>query len=247
MKNITYVLIMVFVLNCAVAGNAYDDGDFQLWLKGEVSGRVSDSFSVKIEEELRYGDDAGEFYDEETLLLGAYRVNDWLQIGIGYRIIQERKEKEVVTPQTADDGTVTYSSVGDGDHYWQNEERPIGEFVFSKKIAGWSLEDRTRFEWRMKDDGKDDYPRFRNRLKVKSPYKFTDLDINPYAAWEVFYEDKDGLSGSDKLNRHRYCLGASAKLSDNIKCGLYYLFQTDRDGDDWKETNVAGLDVSFSF
>lgn len=247
MNKTAYLLIAALVLNAVVTGNAYDDGDFQLWLKGEVSGKVSDSFSIKIEEEMRYGNDAGELYNEETLILGTHKINDWLKMGIGFRMVQERKEQEVVTPKTTDDGTVSYFPVGDGDHYWQNEECPTGEFVFGKKIAGWGLEDRTRFEWRMKDDGKDDSLRFRNRLKVKSPYKFTALDINPYAAWEVFYEDKDDLSGSDKLDRHRYYLGASASLSERIKCELYYLLQTDRDGDYWKDTNVAGLEIGLSF
>lgn len=247
MKKTTWLLAVTIMLGAAATSQAYDDGDFQVWLKAEASGKITDTLSVKIEEEMRYGDSGSELYDEETLLLGTYTVTDWLKVGLGYRIVQERKEKTVVSQKTASDGTVSYSPVGDGDHYWQNEERPTGELVFRKNIAGWVLEDRTRFEWRMKDDGKDDYLRFRNRIKVKSPYKLTDLGINPYAAWEAFYEDKDGLSSSDKLNRHRYYLGVSAKFSDRIKGGLYYLLQTDRDGDDWKSTNVAGLEIAASF
>jgi len=247
MKKTACLLAVTIMLGATATSQAYDDGDFQFWLKAEASGKISDSLSVKIEEEMRYGDSGSELYDEETLLLGTYTVNDWLKVGLGYRIVQELKYKTVVSPKTGSDGTVSYSPVGDGDHYWQNEKRPTGELVFSKRIAGWGLEDRTRFEWRMKDDGKDNYLRFRNRLKVKSPYKLTSLAINPYAAWEAFYEDKSDLSGSDKLNRHRYYVGVSAKLSDRLKGGVYYLLQTDRDGDDRKNTNVVGLEIAASF
>lgn len=247
MKKTSRVFVATIMLSAVATSQAYDDGDFQVWLKAEASGKVSESIAVRIEEEMRYGDSGSELYDEETLLMGTYTVNDWLKMGIGYRIVQERKEKTVVSPKTASDGTMTYSPVGDGDHYWQNEEQPTGELIFSKKLAGWGLEDRARFEWRMKDDGKDDYLRFRNRIKVKSPYKLTGLAINPYAAWEAFYEDKDGLSSSDKLNRHRYYLGVSAKFTDHINGGLYYMLQTDRDGDAWKNTNVAGLEIAASF
>lgn len=247
MKSKVWLNALAVMLGTAASGLAYDDGDFQVWLKAEASGSLSEKWSVKIEEELRYGDDAGELYDEETLLMGTYKAADWLKVGLGYRIVQERKEKTVVSPKAAADGSISYEPVGDGDHYWQNEERPTAELTFSKKVDGWTLEDRTRFEWRMKDDGKDDYLRFRNRLKVKTPWKITNWEMNPYAAWELNYEDKDGLTGSDKLNRHRYYLGVSGRISDRIKGGVYYMLQTDRDGDDWKNTNVAGLEIAASF
>ena len=166
---------------------------------------------------------------------------------MGYKVVQERKNKTVVTPKTASDGTVTYSSVGDGDHYWQSEERPFGDLVFSTKVAGWKLEDRTRFEWRMKDDGNDAYLRFRNRIKVKSPWKWSSVGINPYAAWEANFEDKDSLSGSDKWDRHRCYIGFGAKLADHLSGGLYYVLQLDRSGDDWNSVNGAGLELSVKF
>lgn len=238
---------MAVLLVAPATSRAYDDGDAQLWLKGSVKGKLGNGISIKIEEELRYGDDGSELYDEETLLIASKSVTDWLKVGLGYRLVQERKNKPVVTPSTSEDGSVSYSNVGDGDHYWQNEQRPTAELVFHKTFEGWKVEDRTRFEWRMKDDGKDDYLRFRNRLKVKSPWKWTDLGINPYAAWEAFYEEKDGLSGSDKLNRHRYYVGISSKLTEHIKGGLYYLWQTDLKGGNWKDTNVAGIEAGISF
>lgn len=247
MKKTAWRLAVIIMIAAAATSQAYDNGDVQTWLKAEATGKITERLSFKIEEEMRYGDNSRELYDEETLLLGTYTVTDWLKVGLGYRMVQERKEKTVRSPKTESDGTVSYAPVGDGDHYWQNEGRPTGELVFSKKMAGWSLEDRARFEWRMKDDGKDDYLRFRNRLKVKSPYKLTDLKINPYIAWEAFYEDKDGISGSDRLNRHRYYLGANAQVTERIKGGLYYLLQTDRDGNDWKTTNVLGLEFTASF
>ena len=247
MKKTIWLSILMIILAAAATGRAYDDGDFQLWLHAKTSGKITDVLSVKVEEEIRYGDDASQLCDEETLLLGVCRVNDWLKVGLGCRFVQERKEKTVVSPKTAPDGTVTYSAVGSGDHYWQNEKRPTADLVFGNNFAGWGLEDRVRFEWRMKDDGKNDYLRFRNRIKVKSPLRLTELKIRPYAAWEAFYEDKDELSGWDKLDRHRFYLGATAKLSDRIKSGLYYLLQRDRAGDDWKQAHVAGVEIAASF
>jgi len=247
MKRILGVLLVTGMLAAPTVSWGYDDGDSQIWLKGGVSGKLGNGLKLKFEQEMKYGDDCSEFFDEETAFAAEYKCTDWLKIALGYKVVQERKNKKVVTPKTADDGTVSYSDIGDGDHYWQNEERPFGDLVFFTKVAGWKLEDRTRFEWRMKDDGKDDYLRFRNRLKVKFPWKMTALAVNPYVAWEAFYEDKDSLSSSDKWDRHRYYVGVSAKLSDHFKGGLYYLLQTDRSGDDWKDTNVVGFEISAIF
>jgi len=247
MKKKVGLLFMTLVLALPLVSFAYDDGDFQLWLKGGSSAKFDNGISVKIEEELKYGDSASEFFDEETAISIAYKVNDWFKAGVGYKVVQERKNKTVVTPKTASDGTVSYSNVGDGDHYWQNEERPFGDLVFSTKLAGWKLEERARFEWRMKDDAGDDYLRFRNRVKVKSPWKLSTLQINPYVAWEAFFEDKDELSGSDKWDRHRCYVGLGTKLSKHIKGGVYYLAQFDLKNDEWKTANVAGLELSINF
>lgn len=246
-KIIAGVIIAAGMIAVPAVTYAYDDGDFQVWLKAEVSGKLENGLIIAAEEELKYGDNASEFYDQETALSVGYAVNSWLKIGVGYKVVQERKNKTVVTPKTASDGTVTYSSVGDGDHYWQNEERPFGDLVFSTKLAGWKLEDRTRFEWRMKDDGGDAYLRFRNRVKAKSPWKWTKFDINPYIAWEANFEDKDGLSGSDKWDRHRGFIGFTMSLYDRLNGGLYYCLQADRSGDDWNKSNVAGFELGVKF
>ncbi len=239
--------LAIVALMTLTGGLRASDNDTQLWLKFYAEGKLGAGFSVKLEEEMRYQDNASELYDEETLLWVGYHVNDWLNVALAYRLVQERKNKPVVTPKTGTDGDVRYADVGDGDHYWQNEQRPTAEVTFKHKLAGWSLDDRVRFEWRMKDDGKDDYARFRNRIRAKSPWKFTDHKINPYLAWETFYEDKDGLSGSDKLNRHRLYAGLGAKLVGPVKGGLYYMMQNDRAGSGWDTLHVAGLELGASF
>jgi hypothetical protein len=223
-------------------------GDTQLWLKFFSEGKLPNGFSASLEEELRYKDDASEFYDEETFLTLKYDVANWLNIGIGQRVVQERKNKSVYTSKKQDDGSLSYSKIGDGDHYWQNEQRPTLDVTLKTKLASWSIDDRNRFEWRMKDDGGDEYLRYRNRLRVKSPWKLTALKLNPYAYGEGFVEDKPGLSGSDKFNRYRLAAGVSAQFAENIKGGLYAMMQSDRGKvSGWDRFGVIGVDMGVSF
>ena len=223
-------------------------GDAQLWLKFFAEGKLPHGFSASVEEELRYQDDASEFYDEESLVMLKCDVNDWLNIGLGHRVVQERKNKPVYTSKKKDDGSVSYTEVGDGDHYWQNEQRPTLDVTLKTKLDSWGIDDRSRIEWRMKDDGGDDYLRYRNRLRVKSPWKLTALKINPYAYGEGFIEDKPGLSGSDLFNRYRLAAGASAELAKNLKGGLYAMMQSDRvSGGGWDRFGVMGIELGVSF
>jgi len=222
--------------------------DTQLWLKFFVEGKLPQGFSVHLEEELRYQDDASEFYDEETLAMLKYDVTDWLNIGLGHRVVQERKNRPVYTSKKQDDGSLSYSKVGDGDHYWQNEQRPTLDLTLKIKLASWRIDDRNRFEWRMKDDGGSDYLRYRNRLRVRSPWKLTALALNPYAYGEGFVEDKPGLSGSDMFNRYRLATGVSVELAKNIKGGLYAMMQSDHaSAGGWDRFGVLGFELGVAF
>ena len=235
-------LALVSVLPCAWGG------DTQLWLKFFAEGKLPNGFAANVEEELRFHDDASEFYDEESFCMLKCDVNDWLNIGLGHRVVQERKNKPVFTSKQKDDGSVSYTAVGDGDHYWQNEQRPTLDVTLKTKLDSWGIDDRSRIEWRMKDDGNDDYLRYRNRLRVKSPWKLTSFKINPYAYTEGYVEDKPGLSGSDRFNRYNLTAGVSAELAKNIKSCLYAMMQSDRaSGGGWDRLGVFGIELGVGF
>ncbi|NCD33929.1 MAG: DUF2490 domain-containing protein [Spartobacteria bacterium] len=251
MKKGTLNKLMIAVAGMVLAGTAsvyaYDDGDNQLWLKFETSGKITDKIGVAIEQEMKWGDGMGEFYDSETLMMASMPVTSWLNVGLGFREVFERKNKSVTAVVSDKNGTITYSPIATGDHYWRQEDRPTADFVFHTKLeSGWKFDDRVRAEYRKKE-GTDGYVRMRNRIRVKSPWKWTELAINPWAAWEANWEDEESLSGGDKWDRHRLYLGVGMKLVGKLKGGVYYCLQKDKSGDDWKDTNVLGLSIGGSF
>ena len=129
-----------------------------------------------------------------------------------------------------------------------DEQRPTLDVTFKTKLDSWGIDDRNRFEWRMKDDGGDDYLRYRNRLRVKSPWKLTAFKINPYAHAEGFIEDKPGLSGGDMFNRYRLTGGVSAEFAKNIKNGLYVSVQSDRSSaGGWDRLGIFGFELGLGF
>ena len=60
MKKIIVLTLIVFI--CANYSFALDDGDFQYWDTESVSFEVNKDWEIKLEEEIRLGDDGGNLY-----------------------------------------------------------------------------------------------------------------------------------------------------------------------------------------
>lgn len=234
------LLFAITIIASAAAAHAYDDGDSQAWIKFGLSGKLLSNVTLKAETEFRYGDDASEYYEEQVVLGADYTAAEWLKIGLAFKEVSSRKNTTTFVEKNVEGETV-YSE--NNDYYWTTEERPFLDLVFSKKLNGWGLEDRVRTEYRMKEK-EDEYFRFRNRIKVKTPWKPTNLNINPYAAWESNYSDKDVDPDWD---RHRFYAGFTFKLYKALKADLYYCLQRDRKGGDWTDVNIGGLGISAAF
>ena len=227
------------VLLCGSAAWAYDDGDWQLFLKAEAGGKTECGLEPKVEQELRYGDDMSEYYYTETYLSLGYKVTDWFKPVLGFAQIYER----VNTARYQESGEA-YSQKSD--HYWKQEQNPRLDLYFSTKLKDWGLEDRVRMEYRNKDDAAN-YMRYRNRIRVKSPWEWTSVKLNPYVAWEMNYEDDSDKEASDRLNRHRLYAGMGAKLGKQWKGGAYYMYEDNKKAGEWTHLNVLGLELAASF
>ena len=214
---------------------AYTDGDSQLWMKFGASGKMDCGVKLAVDEEIRLGDDMKEYYYSETALSASYDVLSFMSLGAGFVECTERKEK------------VLYDSKGNAavDHYFRPEHMPRVEATFKQKVAGWGLDDRLRVEYRMKEDTQD-YFRYRNRIRAKSPWKISPLEVNPYVAYEIFLSDlPDDVDWV--IDRQRFYAGLGMKLMKNLDGGLYYLKQIDWKSGDWVETNVLGVELTASF
>lgn len=232
-------LAVATVLASGVLAFAYDDGDGQMWIKYEAGGKTGCGLEPKIEQELRYGDDMSEFYYTETYLSLGYKVTDWFKPVIGFASIAERENKPI------------YSKSGDvysekSDHSWKQEQDPRIDLYFSTKAMDWGFEDRVRCEYRDKD-GAASYMRYRNRVKITTPWKLSPLAINPYVAWEANYEDDDEKASSDRWNRHRLYAGVGMKFGKQFKGGVYCMNEQNKKAGDWTSINVVGLDLGVSF
>ena len=224
MKVRTQLFFILTALILLLTGHAcfgFDDGDFQYWSAVDFSIDINKDWKFTFEEEFRFGDDAGELYHHYSDLGFVYKgLADWIDVGINYRQIFERKDSE---------------------SEWRQENRPHINITLKGKLFELDLSDRSRFEYRDRQDSKDLW-RYRNKLAIKIPLKFTSLKLQPYLADEVFinFDEED-------FNRNRFYAGITFDLSKNIKGDLYYLRQSSESDGKWNDLNVIGSKVKFLF
>jgi hypothetical protein len=226
-------------LCAALSCRAYDDEDWQTWVKLCGAAGLKGA-AVKTEAESRVFENARQYSEQHLLLIVERPLASWAKAGLGFRGVFARADEDIYTQRSVG-GPPTFARKSD--HYWRREDRPTGEVTFSRTLAKWGFDDRVRLEYRMKE-GEAPYFSYRNQIKARSPWKWTRLEANPYAAWEAFYNNR---ADADTLDRHRLSAGVTARLAERIKGDLYYMRQSDRPQAGWKDANVAGLAFSAGF
>jgi len=213
---------MIFCLSAIVllgggSVSAYDDGDWQYWNREGIEGNISRDLKAKMEVEFRFGDNCSELYHQYSELGLAYRCAGWLDLGLNYRQIYEKK------------GEV-----------WNQENRPHINATLKWGWLGLKFEDRSRLEYRIRE-GKDNIFRYRNKLTVKLP-KINQFKIEPYIAEEPFYD-----FDASEVNKNRVYMGVSFKAVKNLKAGLFYMFEANKKNHSWTNINVQGTTFKCGF
>jgi len=209
----------IFLLILSTPSAAYDDGDFQYWNTEAMAVKINPYWTFCLEEEFRFGDDAGELYHEHTDVGMKYSgFAKWLDVGLNYRGITEKQKGE-----------------------WDYENRIHLNLTLKKTWKDIKLSSNSRLEFRMRHYA-EDKPRYRNKTMMVVPLQWTKHDINPYLADEG-YIDFDAT----EFTRNRVYAGFTGKIIKNIQMDLYYLLEKTKASPDWKETHILGTKIKVSF
>lgn len=217
-KLIFFSLIIGFqIANCA---HAYDNHDFQVWNTDSEEVKLNKFSKLVFEQEFRWADNASEFYYQHYDQGYVYFFNQYFNFGGGLRYIKEKK-----VDKFRDETEPYFMAFG----YWNP--------------AGFNLSDRIRIEYRYYDYQVSSW-RFRNKLDIKFPWKFTKFQIQPMVSDEIFFR----FNGID-LNENRLYAGFAFILTKNLKGEFCYLFRTTKNPGicTWKDTNVLSAKLKLAF
>ncbi len=217
-----YLKHIVIVVACAIAYHACAHDEMNELAKVKAKYKVYEWMSLNGEYEFWRGNDRPRKWN--TLLNVQFKITDWFSIAPGYRYEREVKNKK-----------------------WQHENRALVDLLFAYKLGDWRFDDRLRFELRDKSELQHPYMRYRNRIRVKTPWQWTEYKINPYASWELFLDDRPGSKTKDLWNRNRFEFGVTMKLSEHISCGVFYMFKVKKSDGEWRPSHIPGIEMSFSF
>jgi hypothetical protein len=218
MKRVSFVLIGVALLS-AVKAYAYAGHDFQFWNTDVEEFKINKVSKVALEEEFRFGNNAHEFQYHHYDVGFFYSPEKYLSIAGGYRHVYELKKGK-----------------------FKLENEPYAAASLFCDLARCKLEDRSRLEYRHFDYQADSW-RYRNKITVKLPWKFTAMEIYPFFSDEIFV----GLSDAVQCNQNRFSSGIGMNLTKNVKTEIYYMLQSVKKSEKWGGTNVAGAKLKITF
>ena len=218
-KILSFICISVFcsiiLVRCSFA---YDDGDWQVWQVDSVEGQIAEQWKVKFIEVFKWGDNAKEFYWHSSDLGITYKTCEWFNLGLRYQQIYQKKKTR-----------------------WIEENRPYMDGIFKWQWADFKFSDVNRFEYRIQEENDDGW-RYRNKLMVKFPIKWTKFEIQPYTAEEIFIDFDKG-----ELNGNRIYAGFGMKLIEHLKGDIFYIWENNKKQGDWSSVNIIGAELKFSF
>ena len=214
-------IFVIFGLVCVLSVKAYafDDGDFQVWNTDVQEFKINNDSKIALEEEFRWGDNANKFYYHHYDAGFFYNLKEYLNIGGGYRHVYELKGGE-----------------------FKLENEPYVTATLLWDLKGFKFDDRNRLEYRHFDYQADSW-RYRNKITVKLPWKFTGFEIQPYLSDEIFI----GFAGISELNQNRFSSGLCINLTKNVKSEIYYMLQSTKSSGKWVDANVLGTKLKIAF
>ncbi|MFA5092528.1 MAG: DUF2490 domain-containing protein [Candidatus Omnitrophota bacterium] len=216
------VLVIVWCVFSLGQVYAYDDGDFQIWNTDVEEVQLKKDLKLVLEQEFRWGNNSSEFYYQHYDAGLTYVLDKAWLVGAGYRQIYAR------------------SNV---DTSWQAESSPYAFVTYLTEFAGFKFDDRNRLEYQYYSY-QNDTGRYRNRLTIKAPWKFTKLEIQPFVSDEVFIM----IGNAQGFNQNRLSGGFVFSPLNNFKAEIYYmLLSTKSNSGVWKDYNVLGTKLKVTF
>lgn len=122
---------------------------------------------------------------------------------------------------------------------WIKEQRFELQPTVKWKLGGLKFSDRNRIAYRI-IDGKEKW-RYRNRIKFEKAIKIKNKEISPFISNEFFYD-----FNQNKYNQNRFSVGFSKKISNNTGFDIYYMYRSDKKGEDWPGANIIGTAFKIS-
>lgn len=220
--------ILAILSTSAFSQDPPPEDDVQFWNETSVSfpllkttdeaGKKETKLEGFISGNLRVGQNIRHFTDERIGFGIKYKINKYFSATSSYLYAAEQ----------------AYKGARNG-----YEHRLRFDFEAEKKWKRFSLKDRNRIEYRIRNS-RSDSTRYRNKIQLKLPVKNDGREIvTPFIANEVYYD-----FSKSEWSRNELSGGISKKVHNNLTMELFYMLQNNT-GRVLKRRDVIGLNLKF--
>lgn len=218
-KRTTLLIVLLICLSaCFFVPKVFAENSFEYWNVTGADWEFYKDLKLDVAQEFRFATDGRGFYRTNTDVgLGYSGLTKYLDLGFTYRFILDRTAGA-----------------------WLAENRIHMDATPKISLYGFDLSSRNRFEYRSRNRQFDGW-RYRNKFKIKLPWKLTRFEMQPYVA-EEFYIDFH----EQKLSRNRIYSGIDFQICKYLAGRIYYIWQIDN-RDHWDTANIFGTDLKISF
>ena len=208
------------------------ESDWQFWFDQAVGKDFSEKSSIRGAQSFRYSFDSGQLATYYLEAGYTHHPRKWLDLAVSFRQQYDRR----------------------GDR-WMEENRPFGDITLRWKTKPVTLSDRSRFEYRMREDQADVF-RYRNKVTVQRNRSLLREDMKPYVSAEGFVDEGLDLRERDrvrlaigiKTDPEKHLLRFVRALPGRTLAMDYYVMtqRTEKD-DQWVNEYIAAVQLGVHF
>jgi hypothetical protein len=202
-RNILLFCIWVFSILQITSGYSQNN-DFQSWNSIEIEKKVTNDFSLSIEEELRFSNNSTSFNESHTNISGYYSFNKILKAGLGYRYSFTRD---------IEDGNVL-------------SHRVLGDVFLKYKFSDFifSFRELIQCDWQgEKTSPTASYPELYLRHKFQIKYNVPKVALFPFIEAEFFQSMNNPVKNN--IDKYRLTGGFEYKFENRLAISIFYRYQ----------------------
>lgn len=208
MKYIKQTFLLLLAIAWTAPNLVGQQSDFEVWLKAGIKYKVNDRWSLDLEEQIRFDDDANALKNYHTELGVKFEINTFLDLLLATRYI------------TRNDNQGNRQGLEDHFRY----QLGLG---LKHEINQFELKHRLLYQHRNEVDlseAEGDIPRQYFRWRSGATYKIKDWKYDPQFSAEYFGAMNKTEAGID--NSVRFTIGTERKYKKVGEFGIFYRYET---------------------
>jgi len=209
------ILFVLIICVIVLTSFAESERKFQIWNKNEAIIKPWENIVIEVAEKIHYSPEHDAADVKYAELYLSHKPLNWFKYGAGFRITNVN----------------TYPG-------WTQENRPMIFGDFLKAYNEFNFKYSNRLEYRMFEFDVDHF-RYRQEFLVEFP-SLCDWGMRFYASEESFFK-----LNSTGLHLARFYGGLSVVQKEHFKLKMYYAMEKLKLIENWRTTDIVGLNLSF--